>query len=37
MRGASGHPTTGPEMAYCIMKAVANKDTKDWMNTDQQE
>jgi len=24
MRGGSGHPTTGPETAYCIMKAVAS-------------
>jgi len=24
VRGGSGHPTTGPELAYCIMKAVAN-------------
>lgn len=24
VRGGSGHPTTGPETAYCIMKAVAN-------------
>jgi hypothetical protein len=28
MRGVSGHPTTGPVMAYCIMKAVANMDNQ---------
>jgi len=24
VRGGSGHPTAGPETAYCIMKAAAN-------------